>query len=96
MYVAWVLALLHSLGTGSDARNELFLLLNVLCVAGVLVAFLAVRVIEGWRAVPTLWAGLALLAVLVTLGIGIWAVEGPLQPGWARSSGTPPDLLRSH
>jgi hypothetical protein len=29
------------------------------------------------------------------LGIGVWAADGPLQAGWARSSGTPPDLLRS-
>jgi methionine sulfoxide reductase heme-binding subunit len=95
MYLAWVLALLHSLGTGSDARNELFLLLNVAAVAGVLVAFLAFRVAEGWGALPPVWAALAVVAVLVTLGIAVWAVDGPLQPGWARSSGTPPDLLRS-
>ena len=95
MYVAWVLALLHSLGTGSDARNQLFLLLNVAAVAGVLVAFLAFRVAEGWSALPPVWAALAVVAVLLTVGIGVWAVEGPLQPGWARSSGTPPDLLRS-
>jgi sulfoxide reductase heme-binding subunit YedZ len=95
MYAAWVLALLHSLGTGSDARNELFLLLNVAAVAGVLVAFLGFRVAEGWNALPPVWAALAVIAVLITLGIAVWAVDGPLQPGWARSSGTPPDLLRS-
>src|SRR6202051_2945675 len=95
VYVAWVLALLHSLGTGSDARNQLFLLLNVLCVAGVLVAFLAFRVAEGWNALPPVWAALAVVAIAVTIGIAVWAVNGPLQPGWARSSGTPPDLLRS-
>lgn len=95
MYVAWVVALLHSLGTGSDARNQLFLLLDVAAVAGVLVVFLAFRVLEGWRTLPPLWAALAVVAVLATTAIGVWAVEGPLQPGWARSSGTPPDLLRS-
>jgi len=96
MYVAWVLALLHSLGTGSDARNELFLLLNVAAVAGVLVAFLGFRVAEGWNALPPVWAALAVVAVLVTLGIAVWAVDGPLQPGWARVSGTPPGLLQTH
>ncbi len=95
IYVAWGLALVHSLATGSDARNQLFLLLNVVAVAGVLVAFLAFRVAEGWSKLPPLWAALALVAVLTALGIGVWAASGPLQPGWARESGTPPNLLQT-
>ncbi len=95
MYVAWALAVLHSLGAGSDARNELFLLLNVVAVAGVLVAFLGFRVAEGWSKLPPLWGALALVAVLAGLGLAVWAANGPLQPGWARSSGTPPGLLHS-
>ncbi|MGA7911936.1 MAG: ferric reductase [Candidatus Dormiibacterota bacterium] len=95
MYGAWVLAVLHSLGTGSDARNKLFLLLNLAAVACALVVFLAVRVAEGWALFPRWWAVLALAAILVVLGVGIWAAHGPLQPGWARSSGTPSNLLRS-
>jgi len=95
MYTAWVVALLHSLATGSDARNELFLLLNVAAVAAVLVAFLAFRVAEGWRRLPPLWAALAVIAVITVVGVGVWAAAGPLQPGWARSSGTPPGLLQS-
>jgi len=92
---AWVIALVHSLATGSDARNELFLLLNVAAVAAVLVAFLAFRVAEGWRRLPPLWAALAVVAVITVIGVGVWAAAGPLQPGWARSSGTPPGLLQS-
>lgn len=95
MYLAWTLAILHSLGTGSDARNQLFLLLNVAAVAGVLVAFLGFRVAEGWTRLPPLWATLAVVAVVVVVGVAVWAVNGPLQPGWARSSGTPPGLLQS-
>jgi methionine sulfoxide reductase heme-binding subunit len=95
MYLAWTLAIVHSLGTGSDARNELFLLLNVVAVAGVLVAFLGFRVAEGWTRLPPLWAALATVAVVVVVGVAVWAVNGPLQPGWARSSGTPPGLLQS-
>ena len=94
MYVAWVFALLHSLGTGSDARNQLFLLLNVAAVVAVLVAFLAFRVADGWRRLPPLWAALAVIAVGTVVGVGVWAAAGPLEPGWARSSGTPPGLLR--
>jgi len=95
MYVGWALALMHSLATGSDVRNETFLFLNLVAVAGVLVAFLGYRVAEAWPKLPLLWAALAVVAVMTALGIGVWAADGPLQAGWARSSGTPPDLLRS-
>jgi sulfoxide reductase heme-binding subunit YedZ len=95
MYGAWVLAILHSLGTGSDARNELYLFLNLAAVGCALTAFVAVRVAEGWARFPPLWSAMAVLAILIALGIGIWAVNGPLQPGWARSSGTPANLLKS-
>ncbi|HSP08506.1 MAG TPA: ferric reductase-like transmembrane domain-containing protein [Candidatus Dormibacteraeota bacterium] len=95
MYGGWLLAVLHSLGTGSDARNELFLFLDLAAVMCALVVFLAVRVAEGWARFPLWWSVLAVAAVLAILGIGIWAAGGPLQPGWARSSGTPSNLLRS-
>jgi methionine sulfoxide reductase heme-binding subunit len=94
-YAAWVLALVHSLGTGSDVRNNLFLLLNVAAVAVVLAVFLGIRVAEGWSRLPPLWAAVALVAVVTVLALAIWAANGPLQEGWARSAGTPPDLLRS-
>lgn len=95
MYGAWLLAVLHSLGTGSDARNDVFLLLNLVAVVSALVVFLTVRVAEGWILFPRLWLTLGVAAILVVLGVGIWAAGGPLQPGWARSSGTPSNLLRS-
>jgi len=95
MYLAWGLALVHSLATGSDARNQLFLLLDLVMVASVLVAFLGIRVVEGWTTRPALWAAIAVAAVLTTAGVGVWAFDGPLQVGWARISGTPPDLLGS-
>ena len=94
-YAAWVLAVVHSLGTGSDVRNNFFMLLNVAAVAVVLAAFLGIRVAEGWRRLPPLWAAAALVAILTVLAIAVWAANGPLQAGWARSSGTPPDLLRT-
>lgn len=94
-YAAWVLAFVHSLGTGSDARNNLFLLLNVAAVAVVLAVFLGIRVAEGWSRLPPVWAAAALVAVVTVVAIAVWAANGPLQEGWARSAGTPPELLRS-
>src|ERR1700730_429612 len=94
-YAAWVLAVVHSLGTGSDARNNFFLLLYVAVGAVVLAVFLSSRVAEGWQRLPPLWAGVTLAAVLTVLLLAVWAANGPLQSGWARSSGTPPELLRT-
>lgn len=95
LYLAWVLALVHSLGTGSDARNEVFLFLNILAAGSALVVFISVRVAEGWRSSPALWAALTAVALLIVVGVAVWALDGPLQPGWARSAGTPADLLHS-
>jgi methionine sulfoxide reductase heme-binding subunit len=96
MYGAWLLALLHSLGTGSDATNRLFLFLDLVVVAAVLVAFLAYRVAEGWQTMQPLWGLLAALAVVAVVAFTVWAVNGPMQPGWAKASGTPPGLLKPH
>lgn len=94
MYGAWALAVIHSLGTGSDARNELFLVLDVVAVAGTLVAFLGLRAALGWPSRPQLWTVLAIASVIIVVLMGVWGVNGPLKPGWARSSGTPANLLK--
>lgn len=96
MYLAWVLAIVHSIGTGSDATNRLFLILDFAAVMAVLLAFLGYRVAEAWPVMPPLWGSLAAVAVLVVVALAVWAVNGPLQPGWARTSGTPPGLLQPH
>ncbi len=95
MYGGWLVALLHSFGTGSDARNAVFLLLNLVAVGSALAVFLAVRVAEGFNRHPRWWAGMAVGGLLVVLATALWAATGPLQPGWASSSGTPANLLRS-
>ena len=95
LYAGWALALLHSLGTGSDARNEVFLFLDIVAVAAVLVAFISVRVSEGLASSPAIWSAAAALALIAVFAMAVWALNGPLQPGWARAAGTPPDLLHS-
>jgi len=92
LYVSWALTLVHSLATGSDARNQLFLLLDVVAVAAVVAAFIALWVAEPVRP-GGVRAGLAILSIAFVIATGVWAVNGPLQQGWARESGTPPDLL---
>lgn len=83
-YACWATALVHSLGTGSDTRTSLFLLITGLCGAVVLVAV-------GWRiSTPGhrgVRAGAGLLAVFLTAVITLWTAWGPLEPGWAKRSG---------
>jgi methionine sulfoxide reductase heme-binding subunit len=94
LYGSWALALVHALATGSDSRNQAYLLLDVVAVAAVLAAFAGLWVAEPSRPRP-LRAGLAVLSVAFTIGVAVWAFNGPLQSGWARAAGTPAGLLHS-
>lgn len=87
-YASWPLAVVHGLGTGSDAQAPWLLGLTAACVTAV-VAAVARRLAAGTRVTlrARLLAG-ALAAVSVT-EILLWAVRGPLQPGWAADAGTP-------
>lgn len=91
-YACWPIALIHALGTGSDTRVPVILLFAGLCCAAVL-AGVAVRAArldashQGARFV------IGLTALLVAATVAAWTVSGPLEPGWARRSGTPASLL---
>jgi methionine sulfoxide reductase heme-binding subunit len=91
-YACWATALVHALGTGSDTRASVFLLLAGICCALALAA-LAWRLAEAAPDRLGLRVGAALAALTVVTGIAIWTVRGPLQAGWAKRSGTPADLL---
>jgi methionine sulfoxide reductase heme-binding subunit len=86
-YGLWPLALLHSLGTGSDSRAWWALGIEASCTAAVVaVAIHRIRLAElGWlrRRTMTLAAvgGAALLA--------LWTLNGPMQLDWALRAGTP-------
>lgn len=91
-YLSWPVALVHGLGTGTDARLGWVQLLDVLCVLAVLGAVvwrLARTPHSEWR----LAGGAA--ATLALVGIASWAFTGPLKPGWAKRAGTPTNLLAS-
>jgi predicted ferric reductase len=91
-YLCWPVAVLHGLGTGSDTPVRWALALTVACVA--VVAVLTIwRLAYGWpsHAAARLTGALAL--VLALIAGGAWLTAGPLQPGWARRAGTPPQLI---
>jgi hypothetical protein len=93
-YASWPVALVHALGTGSDARTGWF---GLLALASVLAVVLAVlwRVLEAASAPGSLRIAGGAAALALPALIGIWAVSGPLAHGWARRAGTPTSLLAS-
>ena len=93
-YACWPVALLHGLGTGTDASAPWLQALTGACAIAVGTA-VAMRLLGAPALDPALRAG-ALGLVAVTLAAGTaFAVQGPMRPGWARRSGTPATLLAS-
>jgi methionine sulfoxide reductase heme-binding subunit len=91
-YASWPIALVHALGTGTDARIGWMRALGAACVAVVAVAVLA-RAALAREAHPGLRGGVALGALVVPLVVLLWYQSGPAQHGWARRAGTPVSLL---
>ncbi len=93
-YASWPVALVHGLGTGSDAQEPWALGITAACMAAVL-ASLAQRLLTGrLRTAPVRLAGAATV-VAVTYAICAWTVAGPLHPGWAITAGTPSSIVTS-
>jgi len=91
-YACWPVALLHGLGTGTDASAAWLQVLTALCAAAVAAA-VASRLVGSRSLRPAVRAGgLGLLAATALTGTA-FAVKGPLSPGWARRAGTPAALL---
>lgn len=93
-YAAWPVALVHALGTGSDARTGWFALLGF-ASAGAVALAVAARLLRAGsparvRALAGAATAVSLLAVLV------WYRGGPSQRGWAARAGTPASILRQH
>jgi sulfoxide reductase heme-binding subunit YedZ len=91
-YACWPVALLHGVGTGSDAAVRWVLVLTLLCVA-VVTALACWRLTVGWPAHGAARVVGAVTLVLALVAGGAWLSAGPLKPGWARRAGTPPSLL---
>ncbi len=92
-YASWPLALVHSLGTGSDSRTSWLPVLAFTCVGAVLLSVFA-RLLNGPGdvAVRGMLAGATLL---IPVAIFLWYQSGPAQHGWAAKAGTPAVLLAS-
>jgi len=88
-YAAWPLALVHGIGSGSDARFGWMALVTYGCLSVVLGAA-AFRLLQA-RPRLQLAAGGAAVAVAVT--IVAWYRTGPAQHGWAARAGTPASIL---
>jgi sulfoxide reductase heme-binding subunit YedZ len=87
-YASWPLAVVHGLGTGSDARAPWMVGIVASCLAAVLLAVIE-RIRRGpLVTLPIRAAAAAAVAVGLVVG-GSWAFAGPLQPGWAAKAGTP-------
>jgi Ferric reductase like transmembrane component len=94
-YACWPVAVLHGLGTGSDTKLGWVLVLNLVCIASVLLA-LWWRLARGWSVANAAGRGAAVAAsVVLPLVLAAWTVTGPLRPGWARKAGTPAALIGS-
>ena len=88
-YASWPLALVHGVGTGSDARAPWMIAVVVWSIVAVLVA-LYFRLRRGGEATVGLRAAVALTVGLLLFAGGNWAFNGPFAPGWAAKAGTPP------
>lgn len=85
-YASWPIALVHGLGTGSDAQAPWMIGITAACIVAVLVTLarrLASAANLGISSVAAAAAG-----ALVYFGI-TWYVAGPLQSDWVVRAGTP-------
>jgi sulfoxide reductase heme-binding subunit YedZ len=90
-YASWPVALMHALGTGTDARLGWMQLLGAASTAAVVAAILYRAAGGGvWDGRRVAAAGGALA---LPLAIGLWYVQGPARHGWAARAGTPAALL---
>jgi DMSO/TMAO reductase YedYZ heme-binding membrane subunit len=93
-YVSWPVALVHALGTGSDAAFGWMRIVGVVSIAVVVLAGLARVGLSAGAHLRVRLAG-AIGALVVPVAIVAWYQSGPAQPGWAQRAGTPTSLLAS-
>lgn len=92
-YVSWPVALVHSLGTGSDARTWWLAALGAGSLA--VVALAVVGRAATARATSSARLAAAAGALLVPVALAVWYEQGPAKHGWAARAGTPVRLRAS-
>lgn len=87
-YLCWPLAMVHGLGTGTDARETWSVMLDAACAGAVFSAVV-------WRLAGArrLWTPMRTY-IATSLGMGAvllaaWAANGPLSADWSSRAGTP-------
>ena len=91
-YACWPIAVIHGLGSGSDARLPGAMFVFVVCTVSVAGA-LAWRLAFG-RARSVVWRlGGAAAGAAALIVITAFAAAGPLRPGWSHRAGTSSALL---
>jgi DMSO/TMAO reductase YedYZ heme-binding membrane subunit len=91
-YACWPIAMLHSLGSGSDTTQSMVVLVDILC-AGAVVGAVAWRIAAG-KAFPAPRRAMAAVGAVATVtAIALFAAVGPLRAGWSRRAGTSSALL---
>jgi sulfoxide reductase heme-binding subunit YedZ len=91
-YLCWPIALIHSLGSGSDTSLAPMLALDAVSVIAVIAA-VAWRLVTGRTFTNVQRITAAAGTGLVVLAIAVFATVGPLRPGWSRRAGTSAALL---
>ena len=86
-YACWPLAIVHTLGTGSDTRKDWAIWFVVANVALVLLA-VAWRIVEGLPRRALLRSTAVVVTALSVALVFAWAKQGPLAPDWSKRSGT--------
>jgi sulfoxide reductase heme-binding subunit YedZ len=91
-YASWPVAMLHSLGTGTDAPALWSLVIVAGCTLTVMAA-IAWRLSAEAGPPASMRLGLLLAIAVAVVGSAVWAADGPLRPGWAGRAGTPVAMI---
>jgi sulfoxide reductase heme-binding subunit YedZ len=91
-YLAWPLVVVHGLGTGSDTKLGIVLVLYVACIAVVILAVWW-RLAVGWPDHVGVRLGALAATVVAPIVLVVWLGAGPLAVGWSRRAGTPASVL---
>ncbi|MGD0385748.1 MAG: ferric reductase-like transmembrane domain-containing protein [Solirubrobacteraceae bacterium] len=91
-YLCWPVAVLHTVGTGSDVKQLWLQALTAACILAVIVAVWA-RLSFGRPAQRGVRGAAFAASVALPAALFAWLPSGPLGSDWARRAGTPASVL---